>query len=296
MSLSAVILTYNEAKHIDRCIKSIQGVVENIYVLDSFSSDDTLELLSKHPNVHVKQNKFINYATQFNLAIELFDIKSEWILRIDADEILDPVCTNWISLNLPHISKDINGIHLNRFMTFMGRLMLHGGMSSYWALRIWRNGFGRCEQRWMDEHILLSEGNTVKSDGKLIDDNLNTLSWWAHKHVDYSTREAIDILLKESSNAQIKASFFGNNAERLRFLKGIYNKTPLFLRPFAYFIYRYIIKVGLLDGAEGFLWCVFQGFWYRMMVDAKVYEIKKYATLESKTISEVVKEKYGYEI
>ncbi|MHA6604789.1 glycosyltransferase family 2 protein [Photobacterium damselae] len=297
MTISAVILTFNEEKHIRRCIESLIPLVDKICILDSHSNDRTLDIASEYDFVEIKKNKFLNYATQFNKALDIFDIKSDWVMRIDADEYIDSESSSFLRDNISTLSNDINGIYLNRYMTFLGRLMVHGGMDSYWMLRIWRNGYGRCEQRWMDEHILLSSGNTVKAAGKLVDDNLNTLSWWSHKHVDYSTREAIDILLKEKdSSQQLKADFFGSKSEKIRFLKNSYNKLPLFIRPFFYFIYRYFIKMGFRDGKEGFLWCIFQGFWYRMMVDAKVFEIKKFAKLENKSISVVIKEKYGYEI
>ncbi|ELI6450158.1 glycosyltransferase family 2 protein [Photobacterium damselae] len=295
--ISVIILTYNEEKHIRRCIESIIPFANKIFILDSFSTDRTLDIVSEYDCIEIKQNKFINHAIQFNTALDVFAIESNWIMRIDADEYIDSECSSFLKDNISTLSNGINGIYINRYMTFLGRLMLHGGMDSYWMLRIWRNGYGRCEQRWMDEHILLSSGNTVKATGKLVDDNLNTLSWWSHKHVDYSTREAIDILLKErDSSKQLKADFFGSKSEKIRFLKNSYNKLPLFIRPFFYFIYRYFIKMGFRDGKEGFLWCVFQGFWYRMMVDAKVFEIKKFAKIENKSISVVIKEKYGYEI
>ncbi|HIF9110444.1 TPA: glycosyltransferase family 2 protein [Photobacterium damselae] len=297
MTITAIILTYNEEKHIRRCIESLIPLVDKILILDSYSNDKTLDIASEYDLIEIKQNKFLNYATQFNKALDIFDIKSDWVMRIDADEYIDSACSSFLKDNILTLSNDIKGIYFNRYMTFLGRLMLHGGMDSYWMLRMWRNGYGRCEQRWMDEHILLSSGNTVKATGKLVDDNLNTLSWWSHKHVDYSTREAIDILLKErDSSKQLKSDFFGSKSEKIRFLKNSYNKLPLFIRPFFYFIYRYFIKMGFRDGKEGFLWCIFQGFWYRTMVDAKVFEIKKFAKLENKSISVVIKEKYGYEI
>lgn len=298
MTISAVILTFNESIHIKRCIDSIYNFVDHIYILDSFSTDNTLNILEKYKKVTVKQNKWINYASQFNFALDNFDINSDWIMRIDADEYIDADLSNWLVKNLDSVSPDINGIYFNRYMTFMGKLMQHGGMDSYWMLRMWRNGTGHCEQRWMDEHIVLNSGNTIKASGKLIDDNINTLSWWAHKHVDYSTREAIDILLKdrEISDVGLDARLTGSKAERTRYFKKIYNKIPLFVRPFFYFIYRYFFKFGFKDGKEGFLWNILQGFWYRMMVDAKVYEIKKNIESQNKSLSEVVKDKYGYEI
>ncbi|HGS4779803.1 TPA: glycosyltransferase family 2 protein [Vibrio cholerae] len=297
MTISAIILTYNEEKHIRRCIESLRPFVDQVYIMDSYSTDNTLDILGEYHFIQIKQQKFVNHATQFNTALRVFNITTDWVIRIDADEYIDKKLANWISSNLGSLDSATTGVYVNRYMTFMGRLLEYGGMSSYWMLRIWRNGVGQCEQRWMDEHIVLSHGNTAKAEGRLIDDNLNTLSWWSHKHVDYSTREAIDVLLKDKSDySQIKPSFFGVKAERTRYLKQKYNRLPLFIRPFFYFIHRYFFQLGLRDGKEGFLWCILQGFWYRTMVDAKVYELKKTAINEQKSLAEVVKEKYGYEI
>lgn len=297
MSISAVILTYNEEKHITRCIESIITFVDKIYILDSFSTDRTLNLLEKYENVEVKQQKFVNHATQFNDALRIFKLDSSWIMRIDADEYVDPILATWISSQVPSLPLNVSGIYLNRYMTFMGRTLENGGMDSYWILRIWRNGLGKCEQRWMDEHIVLSGGTTVRAEGRLFDHNLNTLSWWAHKHVDYSTREAIDVLTSNKNRSYtVIPSLFGEKSERIRYLKNKYNKLPLFVRPFFYFLYRYFILMGFRDGKQGFLWCILQGFWYRIMVDAKVYEINKASIESRRSISEVIKEKYGYEI
>ncbi|MGK0271162.1 MAG: glycosyltransferase involved in cell wall biosynthesis [Cocleimonas sp.] len=295
--VSAVILTFNEELHIKRCIDSLLGVVDHIYVMDSFSTDSTLDILSKYNNVSIKKNKFINHSTQFNHALDAFDIHSDWVMRIDADEFIDGELVDFLNNNITNLPSSTTGIFFNRHMTFMGKHLRYGGMSSYWMLRLWRNGLGRCEQTWMDEHIILSSGDSLRANGKLIDDNLNTLSWWAHKHVDYSTREAIDIIQRELSqqNNTIESNFFGPKSERIRFLKDLYNKTPLFTRPFVYFFYRYIVRGGFLDGKQGFLWCVFQGFWYRMMVDAKVFELSSIVG-ENMTIQEAIKLKYGYEI
>ncbi|MFT5705898.1 MAG: glycosyltransferase involved in cell wall biosynthesis [Oceanospirillaceae bacterium] len=296
-NISAVILTFNEDMHIKRCVDSLLEVVDHIYVMDSFSTDSTLIILSEYKNITIKKNKFINYAVQFNHALDEFNIDSDWVMRIDADEYIDSELVNYLNMNIASIPSATTGILLNRHMTFMGKFLIHGGMSSYWMLRLWRNGMGRCEQTWMDEHIILSSGDMLKADGKLVDDNLNTLSWWAHKHVDYSTREAIDIIQRElnQQNNTIEAKLFGSKSEQIRFLKNLYSKMPLFVRPFIYFIYRYFIRFGFLDGKQGFLWCVFQGFWYRMMVDAKVFELKSlvHTNLDIKA---VIKLKYGYEI
>jgi len=299
MSISAIILTYNESLHIRRCIESLLPVVDHIYVMDSYSTDTTLKILAEYPSVTVSDNKFINYSSQFNHALDFFKINSDWVIRIDADEYLDDELAHFLKKTTPTLDDNIKGIYFNRYMTFMGKLLRHGGMSSYWMLRMWRNGYGRCESTWMDEHIILQDGDTINAKGKLIDDNLNTLSWWSHKHVDYSTREAIDILQKEMktvNSSALKGNIFGSTPEKIRFLKNIYNNIPLFIRPFIYFIYRYFFTLGFLDGKQGFLWCLFQGFWYRMLVDAKVYELKRSASKARGSVKDTVKKMYGYDI
>jgi glycosyltransferase involved in cell wall biosynthesis len=297
MAISAVILTFNEEIHIERCIESLLPIVEKIYVMDSYSTDNTLDILFKYEKVKVKKNKFVNHSLQFNLALEVFDIESDWVIRIDADEYIDLELQNYLQQELPLLTKNVTGINVNRYMNFMGARLNHGGMDSYWMLRVWRNGLGTCEQKWMDEHIVVSHGDLVKASGKLIDDNKNNLSWWTHKHVDYSTREAIDIIIQEldEQGSNVASSLWGTSVERMRFLKNLYNNFPIFVRPFIYFFYRYFLRLGFLDGKQGFLWCVLQGFWYRMMVDAKVFELKSEQTSKI-TIKEVIKKKYGYDI
>lgn len=299
MTVSAVILTYNEEVHIRRCIESLLKFVDDIFVVDSFSTDNTIKILNEFDNVEIIQNEFVNYASQFNYALDCFNINSDWVIRIDADEYIDDGLSSWVTQNLAKLPDSTTGIYFNRKMTFLGKLLTHGGMSDYWALRMWRNGVGRCEQRWMDEHIVLKFGDEVNASGSLIDDNLNSLSWWSHKHVNYSTREAIDLIIKDSNASTenlLESNLFGTPVERTRSLKFAYNKLPLFTRPFLYFIYRYFVRLGFMDGKEGFLWCILQGFWYRTLVDAKYYEIHKYARLQNITVKEFIKKTYGYEI
>ena len=125
---------------------------------------------------------------------------------------------------------------------------------------------------------MVFSGKTIAIAGDQTDENLNDLHWWSHKHVNYASREAINTLLIEygliNQEKEVQPKFFGTNAERKRWLKMKYAKTPLFVRPFINFFIRYILKGGFLDGKRGFIWHFFQGFWYRMLVDAKIYELK----------------------
>ncbi|MFH4484126.1 glycosyltransferase family 2 protein [Vibrio diabolicus] len=294
--VSAIILTYNEELHIKRCIESIIDSVDHVFVMDSYSNDDTLKILRSYKNVTVAQNEFKNQAQQLNYAIDYFDITSDWVFRIDADEYIDNEFSCFLKEELPLVKNDVNGVYINRKITFLGKTLKYGGMSTYWNLRLWRHGFGYCEQRWMDEHIVLSSGRSIKAKGVLYDHNLNNLSWWAHKHVEYSTREALDIIQKDLDGKQsgVKPSLIGSKTERTRFFKLLYNNTPLFVRPFIYFILRFFLQAGFMDGKQGFIWCFLQGFWYRFMVDSKIYEIKKESTHND--IRSVIKKMYNYEI
>lgn len=128
----------------------------------------------------------------------------------------------------------------------------------------------------MDEHIKVIEGRTIKLDHDFVDHNLKSLTAWIDKHNNYAIREAADLLntiYGFNKGDDVDPVFFGSQVQRKRWLKIKYYKMPLFIRPFLYFQYRYFIRLGFLDGKQGLAWCFLQGFWYRFLVDAKIYEI-----------------------
>jgi hypothetical protein len=210
--------------------------------------------------------------------LENCDIKAQWIWRLDADEFIEPALAEKALNAIEHIAEDVNGIYVNKKIVFMGQPLLHGGWYPAPQIKIIRRGFGGSEDKWIDEHLVVFSGKTIAIDGDQTDENLNDLNWWSHKHVNYASREAINTLMIEygllKQENEVQPKFFGTNAERKRWLKMKYAKTPLFVRPFINFFIRYILKGGFLDGKRGFIWHFFQGFWYRMLVDAKIYELK----------------------
>ena len=276
-SIAVVILTFNEEIHIERCIRSAQRVTDQIVVVDSFSTDETCAIAQSLGAV-VYQHKFENQARQFNWALENCDIKAQWIWRLDADEYIEPALAENTLNAIENIAEDVNGIYVNKKIVFMGQPLLHGGWYPAPQIKIIRRGFGGSEDKWIDEHLVVFSGKTIAIDGDQTDENLNDLNWWSLKHVNYASREAINTLMIEygllKQENEVQPKFFGTNAERKRWLKMKYAKTPLFVRPFINFFIRYILKGGFLDGKRGFIWHFFQGFWYRMLVDAKIYELK----------------------
>lgn len=276
-SIAVVILTFNEEIHIERCIRSAQQVTDKIVVVDSYSTDDTCAIAQRMGAV-VYQHAFENHARQFNWAIENCDIQAQWIWRLDADEYIEPALASKALQAIAHIAEDVNGIYVNRKIVFMGQPLLHGGWYPAPQIKIIRKGFGGSEDKWMDEHLVIFSGTTVSIDADQTDENLNDLTWWSHKHVNYASREAINTLLIEyglrKQENEVQPKFWGTNAERKRWLKMKYAKTPLFVRPFINFFIRYILKAGFLDGKCGFIWHFMQGYWYRMLVDCKIFELK----------------------
>lgn len=225
----------------------------------------------KHP--------FENQAQQFNWAIRNCEIAGDWIWRVDADEYISEELGEKVSKAIGTCEQDVNGIYVNKAIVFQGRKLKHGGWYPAPQIKVIRKGFGESENKVMDEHLIITSGKTIYVDGDQTDENLNDLTWWSDKHNKYASREAINMLQMQyemDADAEgVAAKFFGNDAERKRWLKVRYARMPLFLRPFLYFFIRFILKLGFMDGKQGFIWYVLQGFWYRFLVDAKVYEIKK---------------------
>jgi len=293
LDIATIILTYNEEIHIQRCIENAKRFSKQVFLVDSFSTDRTKEIAESLGAI-VYQNKWENnYARQLNWGLDNLPLKSRWVLRLDADEYLSEELITEVQHKLGNIDDSISGIILNRkqdcFGTWVHPLEL---------LRIFEYGAGRCEERWMDEHIVLSKGKTVKFDHLFLDHNLNNFGWWINKHNGYSIREAIDLLDVELNitGGQKVIAGIGEEASDKRNKKLKYAKSPLFWRSFAYFIYRYIFKLGFTKGKGQFIWDFFQGWWYRTLVDAKIYEIKKACGTDPKMIKKYIKENYNLEL
>ncbi len=279
LPLTAVVLTLNEEKHLERCLRSIEPLVSSIVVVDSGSIDKTAEIAAKF-GAHFTFNAFENYSKQFNWALNETPIQTEWVLRIDADEYIPEESHAEIRRAITESKPDICGLTLKLKRVFMGRWLRYGTLGSIRLLRIWRKERGHCENRWMDEHIAVN-GTVAHISAFIVDHNLNDIGWWTMKHVGYATREARDLTAATSNhhgavdqeNAPARIS---KQARAKRWLKRhIYARSPLGLRAMAYFIYRYLLRLGFLDGKEGFIFHVLQGFWYRFLVDVKIWELSE---------------------
>jgi len=277
--LAVVILTQDEAIHIVRALDSIAGIAAQVFVIDSGSSDDTVQL-AKARGAQVLYHPFVNQAKQFQWALDNAPITSTWVMRLDADEVIEPDLAAEIAARLPRLPADVAGVNLDRKHIFMDRWVRHGGRYPLRMLRIWRHGQGRVEDRWMDEHIVVSGGRTVTFKGGFADHNLNDLSFFTAKHNRYATREAIDVLNQRlglfprdeglsAGSASWQASFKRMAKER------IYNRLPFTISATLYFLWRYVFQLGFLDGRSGLVYHFLQGYWYRFLVGAKLMELER---------------------
>lgn len=285
--LTVVILTKNEEKNLRKCVESFRGIARRFVIVDSFSTDGTekicgkidVELRAIGSKLDFYQNRWIDYATQLNWGLTQTNITTEWSMRMDADEELTEDLAAEIEEKLEKLKEPVNGVVVRRRLIFMGRWVKHGGRYPELLLRIFRTGKAMCEQKIMDEHMILSDGTTVEFSHDLMDNNQKDLEWWTAKHNWYSDREVLDhqmTLRHQMEESLEQGQKSSAQAVLKRRIKNFgYYRLPKFWRAHLYFVYRYYFKLGFLDGPEGKIFHFLQAYWYRFLVDAKMYQCEK---------------------
>ncbi|WP_206614348.1 glycosyltransferase family 2 protein [Chitinophaga barathri] len=299
MKITVIILTYNEQKHITRCLESMRQVSDDICIIDAGSTDGTVAIAESF-GARVFHNKWVNYAVQFQWALDNCDIRNPWVMRMDADEYLEPALIR--EINEATIADNITGIYIRRKVLFKDKWIRYGGFYPHTLLRIWRNGAGSIEQRWMDEHIVLSGDGTTMLREHIVDHNLNSIHWWVNKHNNYAIREMVDLLnikyrFLESDGRLLENE--SSQAKRKRYLKEkVYASLSPGARASLYFFFRYFVRFGFLDGYKGFIFHFMQGYWYRLLVDVnmKEFEEKLKGDTRKETLIELLRTDYNIAI
>ncbi|MGH4140381.1 glycosyltransferase family 2 protein [Clostridium sp.] len=268
--ITAIILTKNESRNIVECLLSIRDFVDRAVVIDCGSTDNTVELAKKY-GADVYFHEFEYYAKQFNWALDNTDIKIKWVIRIDADERFPEKLCKEISINMAlHDNDDVNGFTIEAWYYFMGKCLKHGG-SKKRKMMVFKHGIGRIEDRKRDAHSILSSGRAIALKEKFLHYDFKDLDNFVSKYNWYATREMQDFIAYE--NGKLEQVIDDKDIYKQRKKKyGIYYKTPMFLRAWMLFIYNYIFRGGFLDGRQGYIYHVLSSFWYRYLVDAKIYE------------------------
>ncbi len=277
--VTAIVLTLDEEKNIGACLKSIAGFCSRVIVLDSGSKDRTLEI-ARELGADIYEHPFTYYAAQYNWGVDNANITTRWTLRLDADERFTPeVCARCESLLTEHAEDDTNGIVMESDFFFLGRQMKHGG-SKKRKIMLFKTGKGRIEDRKRDAHTILLEGRTVAIKERYLHYDFKDLTSYISRYNWYAIRELQDYIAFEQG-----ASFDANTDPQLMQHRKkkftVYYRAPMFLRAWLWFIYNYYFRLGFLDGKEGYLYHYFESYWYRFLVDAKIYEYRKTGQMES---------------
>lgn len=276
LDIACIILTKDEAIHLERCITSAKRVCRDIWVVDSYSTDETCAL-AERLGAHVVQHPFTYQAEQFNWALDNLPITNPWVWRLDADEVISDALAEMALREWPKLPATVNGVYVNRQIVFMNRALRHGGWYPAPQIKLIRRGYGRSEDKLMDEHLIVLSGETVYWNADQTDWNLRPLDWWWQKHEAYAKREAMGIVRmeREATTMQVRPRLFGTGAERKRWFKNLYLRCPLYVRPWIYFVCRYFVMGGFLDGYPGWYWHTRQGLRYRLLVDRELSRLRK---------------------
>jgi len=271
--LAVVVLTCNEETNLAACLESLRDLPISLLIVDSGSTDGTLALAQAY-SARVVTHPFTSHARQWAWALEQLDSTIDWVLGLDADQRLSPE----LRLDLARLFSgadarltQYDGFYVNRRQIFRGQWIRYGGYYPKYLLKLFRRGRVQLDERDLMDHHFYVSGPSATLAGDLIEDNHKEadLSFWLAKHIRYAELQACEELARRRERQRwlIRPALFGTPDQRVVWLKQRWYRMPLFARPFLYFTYRYFVRVGFLDGKQGFVFHFLQGFWYRLLVD-----------------------------
>jgi glycosyltransferase involved in cell wall biosynthesis len=278
LPVSVIVPVRNEAHNLSRCLESLRGMGE-VYVSDSQSSDETAEI-ARSLGAKVAQFHYPGgWPKKRQWAMDTLPLAHDWIFLVDADEAVTPELFEEIRVAIRNPALD--GYYMALRMFFLGRVLRHGD-AGFYKLSLFRRGRGRFECRLQNqnasmgdmevhEHIVVN-GRTSKLKNPLLHHNVESLDRYIQKHNEYSNWDARVWLRDETSLDEIPPSLFGTQAQRRRWLRKRLFGIPG--SPLMYFIYKYIVRMGFLDGVPGLIYCGFQGVQF-FHIKSKIYELRK---------------------
>jgi glycosyltransferase involved in cell wall biosynthesis len=278
LPVSVIVPVRNEAGNLPRCLESLRGVGE-IYVIDSQSNDDTVEIARSFGAKVVQFHYAGGWPKKRQWAMDILPLTYEWVFLIDADEALTPELAKEIQQAIQDARFD--GYYIALQMFFLGRMLRYGG-AGFYKLSLFRRGKGRFECRLKEQDVSMADmevhehvivpGKSAKLKNHLLHHNVESISRYIQKHDEYSNWDARVWLEREGGSAELPPSLFGSQAQRRRWLR-----KRLFALPgssLLLFIYRYFFRLGFLDGVPGLIYCGFQGMQF-FHIKAKIYELRR---------------------
>ncbi len=273
--VAVLIATRNEERNLTRCLEPLGGWADEIVVVDSASTDRTVEIAESSGATVVQFRYQGGWPKKRQWALDTYAFRNPWILLLDSDEILADEVKAEIDAAVRQ--RDFDGFWLGFRIVFLGRLLRFGGTRLF-KLALFRHGRGRYEKRLEDqdasmqdmeihEHVVV-DGRVGRLRSPVRHENCNRLDRYIEKHNAYSNWESR--VLWQGGRGELRPRLFGTQAERRRFLKRIFLRWPG--SPVAAFLYRYILQLGFADGIPGLIYCTFQAV-QLFHVKAKLYEL-----------------------
>ena len=273
--LTVVVLTCDEERNLPACLESVADCADEIVVVDSGSADRTLEIAAHH-GARVVTHPFETHARQWSWALVDAPISGEWILALDADQRLTPELAREIG-EVVRRSDAADGYYVNRRQVFRGRWIKHGGYYPKYLLKLFRRGAAAADEDDLVDHHFRVRGAVAKLHHDIVEDNRNEadISVWVAKHNRYAALQAQQDFHGGHSGGGPPPRLLGAPDERVAWMKALWARLPPYLRPSLYFFYRYVLRLGFLDGKEGFVFHFLQAWWYRLLVDIKTDELRR---------------------
>ncbi len=268
--ITAIILTKNEEKNIGRCLDSIKDLVCRSVIVDSGSTDSTIKI-AREKGAEVYFHEFEYYSKQWNWGLDNCSINTKWVIRLDADEAFPyELCEEIKQEIIKHNQDDVNGFWMYADYYFLGKKLCHGGEKKR-KLMVFKTKLGRIEDRRRDAHTVLASGTSIELKHQFEHYDFKDLDNFVRRYNWYATREAQDYI--DYVNGKRDSVLTDKMNQGIRSKKyDVYYKAKPFRRAFLLFIRNYYLKSGWKDGKEGLIYHVLSSFWYRFLVDAKIYE------------------------
>ncbi len=276
MPIAVIILTFNEEANIEAALDSVEGWASEVFVVDSYSTDRTVDIALAHAKEGVKviQHAFENYSAQWNWALKCLPVTQPWIFKLDADERATEAFRNEVGKRITDPDNKETAFIVHWRLIFMGRRLRFGGWYPNGTIRIWRKGQAYFQQRETAEHIV-ARGKISEIKNPIDHHDKKSLGYWIERHNRYSSMEAREIITGNITG-EIEPRFFGRHHERRMWLRRVYFRAPF--RALFYFLYRFVFRLGFLDGAQGFrIAFLHAAFFY--WIDLKIQEYRKTGVL-----------------
>lgn len=268
--MTIIILTRDEEANIRRCIESVKGLAKRIVVVDSGSTDKTVEIAKTLGAEVYSHVPFENHGVQFNWALDNIKINTTWIFRLDADEVVpSELAKEIVNACAIHRQDDVNAFEMRFKVYFLGKFLKYGGAYPFVKINIFKRGKARFCERPLGDNVELNEGRYLQLKNDCLHYDFKDLSSYVKKHDWYADMEVESYLKKldaDVSNISKTASI------RKKIRNSFYYKLPCFIRAKLYFWYIYYLRLGFLDGKAGYVHAFIQAHFYRFLVDAKIYE------------------------